>query len=181
MTSPENPDLVIRAINSSITIFSVPFSRFGLLPIGGRSTAVKLKNDEVFVLASSPADEATVKAINAMGTVKYVFPFRSLVNPPCNPSTSQAPKTIPRHATHANLIPLPFRRYLLTPDTVHALYISDFFKLYPDAQCIGPEGIAQKKPDVRWAGVFGEGGEEKVYGFEDEVSTTYIQLSDRFI
>jgi hypothetical protein len=61
-------------------------------------------------------------------------------------------------------------RYLLTPDTVHAMYISDFFKLYPDAKCIGPEGIAQKKPDVKWAGVFGEGGESKTYGFEDEVS-----------
>jgi hypothetical protein len=50
------------------------------------------------------------------------------------------------------------------------MYISDFFKLYPDAKCIGPEGIAQKKPDVKWAGVFGEGGESKTYGFEDEVS-----------
>jgi hypothetical protein len=60
-------------------------------------------------------------------------------------------------------------RYLLTPDTVHAMYISDFFKLYPDAKCIGPEGIAQKKPDVKWAGVFGEGGESKTHGF-DEVS-----------
>ena len=58
----------------------------------------------------------------------------------------------------------------MTPDTVHAMYISDFFKLYPDAKCIGPEGIAQKKPDVKWAGVFGEGGESKTYGFEDEVS-----------
>jgi hypothetical protein len=63
-------ETVIRAINSSITIFSVPFSRFGILPIGGRSTAIKLKNDEVFVLASSPADKETIDTINAMGTVK---------------------------------------------------------------------------------------------------------------
>ena len=63
-------ETVIRAINSSITIFSVPFSRFGILPIGGRSTAIKLKNDEVFVLASSPADKETIATINAMGTVK---------------------------------------------------------------------------------------------------------------
>jgi len=51
------------------------------------------------------------------------------------------------------------------------MYISDFFKLYPDAKCIGPEGISQKKPDVKWAGVMGEGGESVTYGFEDEVSS----------
>ncbi len=63
-------DLVIRAISPSITIFSIPFSRFGVLPIGGRSTAVKLKNDEVFVLVSTPCDQPTKDAINRMGTVK---------------------------------------------------------------------------------------------------------------
>jgi len=57
-------------VNPFITIFSVPFSRFGMLPIGGRSTAIKLQNDEVFVLASSPADQQTVDTLNAMGTVK---------------------------------------------------------------------------------------------------------------
>jgi len=41
-----------------------------MLPIGGRSTAIKLQNDEVFVLASSPADKQTVDTLNAMGTVK---------------------------------------------------------------------------------------------------------------
>jgi hypothetical protein len=61
-------------------------------------------------------------------------------------------------------------RYLLTPDVVHAMYISDFHKIYPEAKCIGPEGIAKKKPDVKWEGIFGEGGENKTYGFEDEAS-----------
>lgn len=67
----------------------------------------------------------------------------------------------------------------MTPDFVHAMYISDFFKLYPDAKCIGPEGIAQKKPDVKWAGVFGEGGESKTYGFEDEVRREPLPLKSR--
>jgi len=51
------------------------------------------------------------------------------------------------------------------------MYISDFAKIYPDAKCIGPAGIAQKKTDVKWDGIMGEGGENKVYGFEDEVRT----------
>jgi hypothetical protein len=59
------------------------------------------------------------------------------------------------------------------------MYISDFYKLYPDAKCIGPEGIAQKKPDVKWAGVFGEGGESKTYGFEDEVRREPLPLKSR--
>lgn len=63
-------ELVIRAINPFITIFSVPFARFGVLPVGGRSTAIKLQNDEVFLLASSPADKETIDTLNAMGTVK---------------------------------------------------------------------------------------------------------------
>jgi hypothetical protein len=51
------------------------------------------------------------------------------------------------------------------------MYISDFAKIYPEAKCIGPAGIAQKKTDIKWDGIMGEGGENKVYGFEDEVST----------
>jgi hypothetical protein len=69
-TATMSADLVIRSLSPAITIFSIPFSRFGLIPFGGRSTAIKLKNDEVFVVVSSPCDEPTTNAINAMGTVK---------------------------------------------------------------------------------------------------------------
>jgi hypothetical protein len=63
-------ETVIRAIGPYLTIFSVPFVRMGVLPIGGRSTAIKLKNDEVFVLVSTAADKETIDTINKMGTVK---------------------------------------------------------------------------------------------------------------
>lgn len=125
-------ETVIRSIGESIKIFSIPFSRFGVLPIGGRSTALKLR-DGVFVVVSSPCIEETTSAIDAMGTVKW----------------------------------------LLVPDYVHALNISAFHKRYPQAMCIGPEGIDAKKPDVRFEGVLGAGGENKTYGFEDEVELLY--------
>lgn len=59
--------------------------------------------------------------------------------------------------------------YLIAPDLEHTMRISDWYAQYPDAKCIGPAGVAQKKPDIKWEGVMGEGGESKVYGFEDEV------------
>lgn len=65
-------------------------------------------------------------------------------------------------------------RYLLTPDMVHAMYISDYHKIYPTAKCIGPAGIAQKKPDVKWDGILGEGGEAKTYGFESEIKLHFF-------
>ena len=61
-------ETVIRKLNSAITIFSIPFSRMGL-PIGNRSTGIKLKNNDVFVLVSSPPDEPTKEALNEMGRV----------------------------------------------------------------------------------------------------------------
>lgn len=61
-------ETVIRKLNSAITIFSIPFSRMGL-PIGNRSTGIKLKNNDVFVLVSSPPDEPTKKTLDEMGRV----------------------------------------------------------------------------------------------------------------
>jgi hypothetical protein len=63
----------------------------------------------------------------------------------------------------------PYPRYLIVPDIGHTLRISDFHRAYPEAKCIGPAGVAEKKPDIKWEGIMGEGGESKVYGFEDEV------------
>lgn len=45
--SPPLQTLQIRKINDSLTIFSAPFARGGFLPIGGRSTAVKLQDGSV--------------------------------------------------------------------------------------------------------------------------------------
>lgn len=48
-------------------------SSFGLIPIGGRSTAVKLATGKIVLFASHPNDEATSKTLKEMGeTVSHV-------------------------------------------------------------------------------------------------------------
>ncbi|KAG8811434.1 hypothetical protein FRC17_002455 [Serendipita sp. 399] len=61
-----------RKVSDDIWIFSRPFTRFGILPLGGRSVAVRLHNGSVLVVASTPPTEETQKAINSLGTVAYV-------------------------------------------------------------------------------------------------------------
>lgn len=62
---------VVRNITPNLTTFSRPFSRFGVIPIGGRSAAVKLSGDQgVWVLASTPLDEPTKARLREMGEVK---------------------------------------------------------------------------------------------------------------
>lgn len=39
-------------------------------------------------------------------------------------------------------------------------------------RAIGVERFGASKPDVKWAGLFGAGGENKKYGFEPEVSSS---------
>jgi len=65
-------ELVIREVVSNVRIFSVPFSRFNLLPFGGRSTAVRLQSGDVWILASSPLNDETKGTIDSMGPVKYI-------------------------------------------------------------------------------------------------------------
>lgn len=61
-----------RKINDDIWIFSRPFVRFHVLPLGGRSIAVRLSNGGVWVLASTPPTEETKKHIDALGPVAYI-------------------------------------------------------------------------------------------------------------
>jgi hypothetical protein len=63
------PELDIRQLDEYITVFDIPFSRFGILPIGNRSTAVKLKDNRVLVVVSSPCDEPTKAKLAELGQV----------------------------------------------------------------------------------------------------------------
>ncbi|CDZ98574.1 Protein of unknown function DUF4336 [Phaffia rhodozyma] len=66
-------ETVIRSITPAISIFSVPFKRFGLMKIGGRSTAVKLANNDIFIIPSSPLGEDVKAEIARLGgQVKYL-------------------------------------------------------------------------------------------------------------
>lgn len=67
----------VKAVRSGLSdanivgvVASRPFARFGFFPIGGRSTAIKLRSGDVWVLASTPLTPETKETIDAMGPVK---------------------------------------------------------------------------------------------------------------
>ncbi|KLO12377.1 hypothetical protein SCHPADRAFT_941286 [Schizopora paradoxa] len=65
-------EVVIREVTPGIVTFSKPFTRLGVLPFGGRSTAVKLADGGVWLLASTPLTDATKKKLEELGDVKYI-------------------------------------------------------------------------------------------------------------
>ncbi|KAK0443727.1 hypothetical protein EV421DRAFT_507661 [Armillaria borealis] len=65
-------ELVIREVTKDVWTFSKPFSRMGM-PFGGRSTAIKLRNGGIWVLASTPLDDETRTKLNELGTVQYII------------------------------------------------------------------------------------------------------------
>ncbi|GMK59178.1 hypothetical protein CspeluHIS016_0701930 [Cutaneotrichosporon spelunceum] len=129
-TDARDATLVIRELLPGIVTFSVPFARFGTIPIGGRSTAVSLGDKGVFVYVSHPLTDATRQALASLGEVKW----------------------------------------LVTPDGEHGMNISAWSEAFPHAQPIGVSRFATEKPNIRWSGLFGAGGEDKHYGFEPECS-----------
>ncbi|EJT99466.1 hypothetical protein DACRYDRAFT_23983 [Dacryopinax primogenitus] len=66
-------DTVIRQVAPTICIFSRPFYRFGPIPVGGRSTAIKLSTGDVCVLASTKLDDPTKAKLHQLGPVKYIM------------------------------------------------------------------------------------------------------------
>lgn len=66
-------DVVIREVAKDVWIFSRPFARLGIFPMGGRSTAVKLRQGGVWVLASTPLTQDTRNKIDELGEVKYII------------------------------------------------------------------------------------------------------------
>ncbi|KAI0824858.1 hypothetical protein BC628DRAFT_375320 [Trametes gibbosa] len=65
-------ELVIREVASDVWTFSRPFTLFGLFPVGGRSTAIKLTAGGVWILASTPLTDATKEKLAELGDVKYI-------------------------------------------------------------------------------------------------------------
>ncbi|GAA5877847.1 hypothetical protein JCM16303_000258 [Sporobolomyces ruberrimus] len=74
--APHNAELTIRKLDDYVTIFSVPFKRMGVVPFGGRSTAIKLQSGNVWLAASHPLCPETLKTIHEMGgPVKHLVMF----------------------------------------------------------------------------------------------------------
>ncbi|EJD05342.1 uncharacterized protein FOMMEDRAFT_118375 [Fomitiporia mediterranea MF3/22] len=66
---------VIREVTKDVWTFSCPFSRFGLFPVGGRSTVIRLASGDLWVLASTPLDAPTKSKIDELGgeeKVRYI-------------------------------------------------------------------------------------------------------------
>ncbi|KAG1859156.1 hypothetical protein C8R48DRAFT_714879 [Suillus tomentosus] len=66
-------DVIIREVAKDVWIFSRPFARFGVIQMGGRSTAIKLRQGGVWVLASTPLTQETRNKIDELGEVKYII------------------------------------------------------------------------------------------------------------
>jgi hypothetical protein len=47
--------------------------RFYLVPFGGRSTAIKLKNGDIWLVASTPLNKATKEKLTDLGTIKSAY------------------------------------------------------------------------------------------------------------
>lgn len=59
--------LVIRQVTPDIITFSIPFTRSGMVPIGGRGTAIKLPSSEIMLYVSTPHTPATAETIAKFG------------------------------------------------------------------------------------------------------------------
>ncbi|CAL1708834.1 unnamed protein product [Somion occarium] len=71
--SATNENTVIREVTKGIWTFSTPFKRFGVIPFGGRSTAIQLKDGAVWVLASTPLNEVTKNKLSELGDVRWII------------------------------------------------------------------------------------------------------------
>ncbi|KAF8217781.1 hypothetical protein K438DRAFT_1925147 [Mycena galopus ATCC 62051] len=73
-------DIVIREVTQNVWTFSRPFALFGWIHIGGRSTAIKLSNGGVWVIASTPLSDDTKAKLDELGPVEYIIGVNSVHN-----------------------------------------------------------------------------------------------------
>jgi hypothetical protein len=65
--------MVIRdVVPKTITTFSMPFSRFGLIKVGGRGTVVRLQSGALAVFSPTALTDEVKRKVAEMGEVKYI-------------------------------------------------------------------------------------------------------------
>jgi hypothetical protein len=62
----------VREVTQGIWTFSRPFLRVNLFKIGGRATAVRLSNGDVFLVSPVQPDDTTKATLDKIGKVKYL-------------------------------------------------------------------------------------------------------------
>lgn len=98
--------MVIRdVVPKTITTFSMPFSRFGHIKVGGRGTVVRLQSGALAVFSPVVLTEEVKQKVAEMGEVKYITAL----------------------------------------DIEHHIYLGPWAQAYPQAQVLGPEGLAEKR------------------------------------
>ncbi|KAH6628527.1 hypothetical protein F5144DRAFT_604685 [Chaetomium tenue] len=113
---PPNPDevMVIRDITPNVVTFSVPFLRFGRIPIGGRGTLIRLTSGALAVFSPvAHTAAAAAKVASLGGDVRYLiatdiehhiflsewaaaYPNAKLIGPEGLPEKRQATEGDPR-------------------------------------------------------------------------------------
>ncbi|KAI0747087.1 hypothetical protein C8Q80DRAFT_1121727 [Daedaleopsis nitida] len=66
-------DCITREVAKDVWTISRPFLRYNFIPFGGRSTAIKLSNGDVWALVSTPLNEAMKAKLGEMGPVKWLI------------------------------------------------------------------------------------------------------------
>jgi hypothetical protein len=133
------------------------------MPIGARTTAIKLKNGGVWLLPSTPLDEPTKTKINELGTVEYI---------------------LSADAEHHIVLGTFASVY---SSTLQELYpnvcTADYHAAYPQAKLIANETVveAESKKGLHFVGVFGKDAPGTKYGFEDEVSPQLAHSQQRYV
>ena len=118
--SLENPSTQFLA--KMTMTFASPFSRFGFIPVGGRSTAVRLSNGNVWILASTPLDVETKAKLDELGPVKYII----------GPDAE--------HSMYLGEISY-FNSQIIV---ILLCYEGEFKRAYPDAKLVGVEEHTRK-------------------------------------
>jgi hypothetical protein len=66
--------LSVRRVSASHALSLIdkirPFARFGMIPVGGRSTAIRMTDGGVWVMASTPLTPETKAKLSEIGPVK---------------------------------------------------------------------------------------------------------------
>ncbi|KAF1986489.1 hypothetical protein K402DRAFT_376980 [Aulographum hederae CBS 113979] len=71
---PNNPAevMVIRKVTPNVTTFSTPFWRFGHVKVGGRGTAVRMRNGAVAIFSPTALTPEVKQTVKDLGEVKYI-------------------------------------------------------------------------------------------------------------